>query len=162
MQQVIPLPEAADLTVQLRRRETHARAARSGGGPDWTPYVIITPDGRSEPLRKRRAVLALVTALAQAGVPPVSLAEALPNSKFLAVPGRLSGDDLFDAFALAYPQVLKDPRGPRRWFFEAPLHDGESTWILSKMFGANTEAVLNDLLALAPNDGYGHEAQREA
>jgi hypothetical protein len=53
VQQVIPLPEASELTVQLRRRETQARAARTDTR-DWTPYVIITPAGRTEPLRKRR------------------------------------------------------------------------------------------------------------
>lgn len=161
VQQVIPLPEAADLTVQLRRRETHARAARTEGGPDWTPYVVITPAGHSEPLRKRRAVLALVIALAEAGVPPAKLAGVLPKSKFLSVPGHVSGEELFDVFTQAYPQVLKDPRGPRRWFLEAPLHDGESTWVLSKMWGANTEPVLDELLTVAPTDGFAYEAQRD-
>ena len=61
----------------------------------------------------------------------------------------------------AYPQVAKDPRGPRRWFLEAPIHDPAKTWVLSKMWGANTEAVLGELLTLAPGDGYGYEAQRE-
>lgn len=162
VQQVIPLPEAADLTVQLRRRETHARAARSDGGPDWTPYVVITPAGRSEPLRKRRAVLALVTALVGGGVEPAKLATVLPKSKFLSVPGQLAGDELFDVFTQTYPQVLKDPRGPSRWYFEAPLHGGDATWVLSKMWGANTEAVLAELLTVAPSDGYGYEAQRAA
>lgn len=49
VQQVIPLPEAADLTVQLRRRETKARAARAGDSRDWTPYVIVTPAGAATP-----------------------------------------------------------------------------------------------------------------
>lgn len=162
VQQVIPLPEASDLMIKLRRRETHARAARSETGPDWTPYVVITPKGRTEPLRKRRAVLALVTALADAGVAPEQLAGALPKSLFLPVPGRLSGDELFDAFTTAYPRVLKERRGPRRWFFEAPLHDGERTWVLSKMWGANTQPALDALLALAPSEGYAYEAQPRA
>jgi hypothetical protein len=162
VQQVIPLPEAADLTIQLRRRETHARAARSEGGPDWTPYVVITPQGRSEPLRKRRAVLALVTALAAAGVTPTELAGVLPKSKFWSVPGQLADEQLFDAFTSTYPQILNDPRGPGRWFLEAPVHDDESTWVLSKMWGANTETVLDELLTLAPSDGYAYEAQRNA
>lgn len=162
VQQVIPLPEAGDLTIQLRRRETRARAARSNGeGPDWTPYVIITPDGRTEPLRKRRAILAMTTALARAGVEPQRLATVLPKSKFLFVDGRLTSGELYEAFMTAYPQVAKDPHGPRRWFLEAPLHDQARTWVLSKMWGANTEAVLDELLALAPDEGYDYEAQRE-
>lgn len=50
VQQVIPLPEASGLTVQLRRRQSQARAA-SADTRDWTPYEIITPAGRTEPLR---------------------------------------------------------------------------------------------------------------
>lgn len=161
VQQVIPLPEASDLTVQLRRRETHARAARTGDGPDWTPYVIITPAGRTEPLRKRRAVLALTTALADAGVQPEKIAASLPKSKLLSVEGHLTGDQLYEAFLAAYPHVANDPRRLRRWFLEAPLHDGERTWVLSKMWGVNTEPALDELLTLAPQDGYGYEAQRE-
>jgi hypothetical protein len=44
MQPVIPLPEAEELTVHLRRRETAARAA-SASGRDWTPYVVIFRTG---------------------------------------------------------------------------------------------------------------------
>src|SRR6266545_4352619 len=80
VQQVIPLPEASELTIQLRRRETHARASRSVDGRDWTPYVIVTPHGRTEPLRKRRAVLAMVTGLHAAGVTAEPLAQVLPDS----------------------------------------------------------------------------------
>jgi hypothetical protein len=47
VQQVIPLPEASELTIQLRRRGTQARAARTGDGPDWTPHVITTPAGQT-------------------------------------------------------------------------------------------------------------------
>lgn len=52
--------------VRLRRRETAARAASASGGADWTQYVIVTPTGETEPLRKRRAILALVHALVSA------------------------------------------------------------------------------------------------
>lgn len=84
VQQVIPLPEASEFTVQLRRRETQARAAREGG-PDWTPYIIITPDGTSPPRRKRHAILAMVTALHQGGVSGDALAKVLPSSRFRSV-----------------------------------------------------------------------------
>ncbi|WP_021593023.1 hypothetical protein [Actinomadura welshii] len=155
VQQVIPLPEASELTIQLRRRETRARAARTGDGRDWTPYVITTPDGRTEPLRKRRAVLAMVTGLHRAGVAAEQLAEALPNSKFISVDGTLTGEDLADALATAYPGFSERLR---RWFLEFPLHDGDRTWVLSKMWGANTERMLERLTALAPpGSRFGYE-----
>ena len=154
VQQVIPLPEARELTVQLRRRQTQARAV-STDSRDWTPYEIITPTGRTEPLRKRRAVLALATALHQAGVPAASLATVIPRSRFLPVDGTLTGEQLAAAFTTVYPGSRKRLG---RWFVEAPLHDGDQTWILSKMWGTNTEPVLERLLTLAPADGYGFEA----
>ncbi|PRY20772.1 hypothetical protein [Pseudosporangium ferrugineum] len=154
VQQVIPLPEASQLTVQLRRRQTRARAAGSDTR-DWTPYEIITPAGRTEPLRKRRAVLAMVTALHRAGVSATALAGAIPRSRFLPVDGTLTGEALAAAFASAYPGSQKRLG---RWFTEAPLHDDGRTWVLSKMWGTNTEPVLDRLVALAPTEGYDYEA----
>ncbi|WP_433332073.1 hypothetical protein [Spirillospora sp. CA-294931] len=155
VQQVIPLPEASELTIQLRRRETQARAARTGDGPDWTPYVITTPDGHTEPLRKRRAVLAMVVALQSAGVTAEQLAEALPNAKFISVEGILTEENLAEALVAAYPNFSKRLQ---RWFLETPIHDAGRTWVLSKMWGANTERILERLTALAPpGSRFGYE-----
>jgi hypothetical protein len=155
VQQVIPLPEAADLTIQLRRRETHARAARDSEGRDWTPYVITTPKRTTEPLRKRHAVLALVSGLHEAGVPGTLLAEALPGARFLSLPGSHADDDLVDAFVARYPKAKR-----ARWFFESPLREADQTWFLSKMWGRSTERVLAKLVELAPEGmTFGYEAQ---
>jgi len=45
VQQVIPLPEAEELMVRLRQRETAAARAATNSGADWTQYVITTPRG---------------------------------------------------------------------------------------------------------------------
>lgn len=147
VQQVIPLPEANDLTVQLRRRESQARAARTSDGRDWTPYTITTPHGTTEPLRKRQAVLAMVHGLHEAGVPAARIAGVLPNSRFLGFDGMPDDDELVEAFATAFP---KADGNLGRWFTDAPLRDNGRTWILSKMWGRNTETVLHKLAALAP------------
>lgn len=153
VQQVVPLPEAGDLTVQLRRRQTVARAVTTDSR-DWTSYQITTPAGSTEPLRKRRAVLAMVTALHQAGVPADQLAEILPRSRFLPVDGTHIGEDLAQAFVTRYAASNKRLG---RWFLDAPLHDGERTWVLSKMWGTNTEPILDRLLELAPTAGFGYQ-----
>lgn len=148
VQQLIPLPEASALTIQLRRRETQARAARASDGRDLTQYVIVTPEGASEPLPKRRAIVAMVIGLHRAGVTAEQLAEVLPHYKFLPVEGTLSGEVLADAFAQAYPG---GSNRLGRWFLESPIHDSGKTWLVSKMWGIDTEPVLRRLLALAPN-----------
>lgn len=154
VQQVIPLPEASELTVQLRRRETQARAARADNR-DWTSYIVTTPQGASGALRKRWAVLEMVTALHRAGVPGDVLARVVPRSRFLDLDGVLHGPALADAFVARYPGA--DGR-VGRWFTDNPLHDGNRTWVLSKMWGTNTEAILGRLIALAPSAGFGYQA----
>jgi len=88
IQQVISLPEAEEFLVRLRRRESAARAAEAAvSGADWTQYTVNTPTGRTEPLRKRRAVLALLQGIHQAGVPAEILATAAPldSSRFTGI-----------------------------------------------------------------------------
>ncbi len=40
MTQIIPLPEAEESTVKLRRRKQAFREVT--GSPDWTPYIVTT------------------------------------------------------------------------------------------------------------------------
>jgi hypothetical protein len=115
VQQVIPLPEAEELMVKLRRREAAAATAGSSSGADWSQYVIRTPTGETEPLRKRRAILALVTAMAEAGVPGEHLAAAVPSEKLRAVDGELTGDQLAATFAEVHQRPMEN------------LRDGSST-----------------------------------
>jgi hypothetical protein len=152
VQQVIPLPEASDLTVRLRRRESQVRAVREDNR-DWTPYVIITPAGRTKPLRKRQAVLAMVRALHDAGVPAERLAEVL-KKKLLSVDGELTGPDLEEAFVATYPSARNNLG---RWFTDAPIHEAGRTWLLSKMWGRTTEPTLQQLADLAPGGGFSFE-----
>lgn len=156
VQQVVPLPEAAELVIQLRRRE-HAAKAVTTSGRDLTRYVIKTPQGTTEPLPKRRAIHALVTALHMTGVRAAQLDVVLPRAKFLSVEGSLEGDELIHAFIAAYPAA---ERNLHRWFFDLPLHDNGCTWVLSKMWGLDTEATLEALIGLAPNRDFGFEPTR--
>ncbi len=154
VQQVIPLPEASELTIQLRRKATQERAARSGDGRDWTQCVITEPGGGSQPLRKRHAILAMITVLRAAGMPAKELANVIRHSRFLPVEGTLTGEDLEEAFVHAYPKAR-----PGRWFLDSPVHDEGLTWVLTKMWGMNTEPVLQRLARLAPpGSGIGYES----
>jgi hypothetical protein len=151
--QVIPLAEANDLIIQLRKRQDNVRATKTTGA-DWTPYVVITPAGRSEPLRKRRAILAMVQALATAGTSLPRIAEVLTDTKMMHVPGTYDGDELYENLVSAYPTL---PQNKLRWFLEAPIHGSGDTWVLSKMWGTQTEQVLKELIILAPTGGFGFE-----
>jgi hypothetical protein len=152
LQQLIPLPEAAEYTVGLRRREEATRAAASGSGDgrDLTRYAVAGPSGTSAFLPKRRALLLLMHQLHAAGVTPEAMAGVMRRSKFLPVEGRLTGDELAAAFVSRYPRA-EEKLG--RWFLDEPFLDGGRTWVLSKMWGIGTVEVMDALTRLAPDSG---------
>lgn len=149
--QVIPLPEAAELKVRLRRREEVAQA-RESDGRDLTRFVVTTPaGGATPPLRKRQAVREAVVRLHAAGVTAERLLTVVPKGKLLAVTGAPDADDLPDAMVADH---LGAAGNLGRWFLDTPLRETGTTWVLSKMWGADTAVVLDRLLLLAPGDGW--------
>jgi hypothetical protein len=144
VEQVIPLPEAEEITIQLRRRELATREARTSG-QDWTQYVVTTPMGTSEPLRKRRAILAMVKAVKDAGASVESIQDIL-GVRFLCVDGILQGETLERQFIAKYPKATA-----RRWFFEDPLHQDGLTWVVSNQWGRNTVPALRELVDVVPD-----------
>jgi hypothetical protein len=146
VQQVIPLPEANELVVRLRKREAAARVAKESSH-DLTKYVVKTPAGETGPLPKRRAVLALVKSMHEAGVSGAALSTVLSAARFKGIDGTFVGDDLWSRFAQEHDQH-EDRR--KRWFLDEPLHDGGRTWVLFSNWGRNTEPTLDALLAIAP------------
>lgn len=158
VEQVIPLPEAEEITIKLRRREAAARVATASSSADWTPYVVTTGSDTTQPLRKRRAVLAMVHAVHTAGASADDIASVL-GRRFLGVEGVLHGDALIEEFVAAYPSAEQNIR---RWFFSDPVHDKGKTWVLSKMWGTNTEAALAGLVNLVPNAGISYARAPDA
>lgn len=150
LQQLIPLPEATEYTVGLRRREEATRAVSGGDGRDLTRYAVAGPSGTSAFLPKRRALLLLMHRLHAAGIAPEVMAGVMRRSKFLPVEGRLTGDELAAAFVSRYPGAEGNLG---RWFLDEPFADGERTWVLSKMWGIGTLEVMQGLVGLAPDAG---------
>jgi hypothetical protein len=152
VEQIIPLPEAEEYTVRLRRQTVATRAARRAG-QDWTRYIVITSEGSSEPLFKRRAILAMVHAIHDSGVKAAEIFDVLGTRKFRPVDGTLKGEELRESFKSAYPE-----QELRRWFIEDPLYEGDRTWVVSNQWGLNTVPSLEALVTLAPTAGISFEA----
>jgi hypothetical protein len=153
VQPIIPLPEAERYTTGLRQKVAEAATSDQR---DWTAYIVITPERRSEPLRKRQAIRELATAIHRAGNSGETIAAALPGrSRMLAVDGLLEPPELEEAFLARYP-ATKGNLG--RWFLDSPMQDHDLTWVITKMWGAQTEDVLSALVALVPGQGFGYEA----
>ena len=154
VQQVIPLPEASELTIQLQRKATQERAVRGGDGRDWTQYVITRPTARASHCGRGTPSWPWSPHSRAAGVPAREIAQVIPPSKFLSVDGTLAGEELAEAFAHAYPKER-----PKRWFLDSPVHDEGRTWMVTKMWGTDTELVLQRLAGLAPpGSGIGYES----
>ncbi len=143
IQQVIPLPEAADYQVRLRQKDVARERGTNIDNRDFTRYHVIV-NGRELPdENKRNAVRVMITELGRAGVPYENIRELLPNSALRSVPGlHTEKEAVSEALAAAYPGIDVGP-----WFSEYPLLDqpNDRTYVLSKMWRRNTEDTLQKL-----------------
>ena len=98
IQQVIPLPEASDYTVQIRAKQQEARSLRRTQDRDFSKFILTLDGSETEPLNKRRAILAVVRFLVAKGASPDAISEALPASKgnglFVSFPGELDSTEV--------------------------------------------------------------------
>lgn len=87
IQQVLPLPEAEEYQVQIRKKAAEERLS-DGGGADWTRYDL-TIDGEMFPRQYKRKLFFLVfRTLIQKGITPEQIMEIFPQRKFLIVQGK--------------------------------------------------------------------------
>lgn len=155
VQQVIPLPEAADYTIRVRRKE--AATVRQAQGPsnqDHTKFVVKTPDKTWQPLPKRWAVLRLVQALVDVGIDLHELKSVI-GTKFVVVDGHFEDpDQLWEAME---NQLQKNPTNRPRWHLDDPMHSADRTWVLNNNWGNQTRELIKQLLELAPADITAYE-----
>lgn len=150
IQQVIPLPEARDYQVRLRKKEiARERSTMDPDRRDFTRYHIIVDGKESEPLNKRHAVRTMITELGHKGIGYEKMAALLFNRALRCVPGQIADPDaLRDALAADHPTA-----NPRSWFVEYPIIDTENdrTWVIFRKWDGNTTAdALGKLAAEFP------------
>lgn len=147
IQQVLPLPEAADYQVRLRRKDAARERARSDGR-DFTRYHIVVEGIELPDENKRNAVRVMVQQLAKRGVPLDKIREVLPERVVRVLPTVVADLDEVRAELL-----VVDPKADlRRWYCEYPMVDtsAEETYVLFKMWGLNTEPTLQSLVDAFP------------
>lgn len=126
-------------------------------GKDYTRFEVVAPDGTTEPLAKRRAMLHMVKALVDRGVPPAIISDVLPNAKFLDIEGEHTDrDDIVAGFIARWPNATVD--NVKRWFVDEPIVGGDRTWLLSSRWGRTTETMLDELAKLVPDGSFSVEA----
>jgi hypothetical protein len=146
IQQVIPLPEAADYQVQLRKKGAARERARTSRR-DLTRYHIIV-DGIETPAEnKRNAMRVMIEELTKRGASVEEIFRIIPNRGKI-LPGRHTDpDSLKNALREDDPSI-----NLARWFADSPFVDEEvgKTYVLSKRWGPTTGAKLAELAATFP------------
>jgi len=138
IQQVLPLPEAADYQVKLRRKEKQKERVRADGR-DFTRYHIIVEGTELPDQNKRNAIRVMIEQLVAKGVALEDVRSVLPARAFRVFPGHLGKPDAILA-ALSADGVSQ----PERFFVNAPMYDAvnDRTYVFFKMWGRNTEPTL--------------------
>lgn len=146
IQQVIPLPEAADYQVQLRKKDAARQRATKSGGRDLTRYHIVV-DGHELPdQNKRNAIRVMIEQLASRGADLATITSIIPK-RMKVVNGRYEpGETLIAALEADDPKI-----DLKRWFLDHPFVDNDKTYVLSKMWGTMTAQRLSDLSQAFPD-----------
>jgi hypothetical protein len=154
IEQVIPLPQAADYQVQIRKKDQQQEKVRSEGGSDWTRYQIIVDGEPGPPLRKRQAVLTMIQKLIQKGVQIEAVSKMLPPSRLRAISGQ-------PEHPAAIEEALRTIgfNEPQRYFTDAPFVGGAKTYVLTKMWGRGTEPTLTGLRDAFTETGVSFRAE---
>ncbi|GHJ56367.1 hypothetical protein Nm8I071_56740 [Nonomuraea sp. TT08I-71] len=140
IQQVIPLPEAADYQIRVGRKVIE-QERRSSDNRDWTRYHIVV-DGQLLPdENKRRAVRLMLEKLVERRVPAAAIGKVLTPGRFRPLTGEHHTDEEVRA-ALAEQYEGVDVS---RWFTEHAFVEDGTTWVVRKIWGRNTEPTLNAL-----------------
>jgi hypothetical protein len=143
VQQVIPLPEARDYQIRLRVKAEQTR--RELSSRDLTQYRLTIDSVAGGPLSKQQAVKQAVVFLVNRGVLLSTVRAAVGNRWRRVVVA--TDEALEDAYRAAYP------RGTHVWL-DQPFQDTDDPqvwWVMVRVGGAETEAVLDRLHALRPD-----------
>jgi hypothetical protein len=153
VRQIVPLPEASDYEIRVRRKEQQQERAQRDNR-DRTRYHIIL-DGQEQPsTSKRQAMRLFVTNLVDRGVSVDQIKPLLHPRCFRSVEGRYE-----DGVAVKAAFAAADPRfDAPRWWCEYPLVEENATWLLTSMWGAETESSLAALAQAFPGAGVAYRA----
>jgi hypothetical protein len=150
IQQIVPLPEAEDYQVRVRRKDQERERSRTDGR-GFTRYHIVIDGKQLADENKRKAVRTMVARLIERGCPAEKIAAVLGERKFRGVDGELTEPkEMIGPVEAAYPRFRFDPG---RWYVDEPFHQHGQTWLLTKMWGRETEQMLDDLTAAFPDSG---------
>lgn len=146
IQQVLPLPEAEEYQVQIRKKAAEERLAESGRS-DWTRYDLRIDDAVFPRLYKRHLFFAVFRALIQRGVTPEQIMEFFPPRKFLVVDGLCSNADEFREKASSLRNASGSPYDLNRFFTDEVFTVAGRTYAISNQWSKMSLPDLERLIA---------------
>ncbi len=146
VQQIIPLPEAAEYQVQVRKKAIEQREAKKFN-PDFTKYDLTVDGHVYSNLAKRWLVYRTVEAVIRKAVAPEKIAELLPRGmgRWLVTEGECNAETFRS----------KTSAHPLRWF----LADNElfqvngRTYAFSNQWALDSVPTVDRIMAQYPNFG---------
>jgi len=161
IQQVIPLPEAAEYQIQVRKKASEERQSQESGA-DWTRYDLNIR-GQLHPRQYKRGLfLQIVTALVRHGISFTDIMKIIPERKFLSVPGRYSSEQ----FKVAASEITKSNGSAYaldRYFTGEGelLYDENRTYALSNQWSKKRLPWLDELIAKYPDAGISYSRSKD-
>jgi hypothetical protein len=138
IQQIIPLPEAAEFQVQIRDKLRKEREARVSG-IDFTRYNVEFDGEQHSSMWKRNALFLICKRLCEKSVSPEVIAESFAgrrNRVWYSVDGTVNAGE-FAKLALAKAASGGPAFSERRWFCDDDelIHFGARTYAFSDQWG---------------------------
>ena len=138
VQQIIPLPEAAEYQVQVREKARKERQARTSG-PDFTRFDIQIEGEQYSSLWKRNAIFLICGRLCEKGINPDEIAalfEWRSNRVWYSIDRWVDASE-FEKVAAEKASSDGPSFDHRRWFCgdSELVHANEKTYAFSKMWG---------------------------
>lgn len=152
---IVPLKEAQDYQVRLRRRAREERTAREGAR-DLTKYDVTANGEKHRGVTKRGMMRLLVGAAFAGGGTPQQVSEAVGQSKLRSFPEEL------DPEGIRRQLMQENPGGKvpleKRYFCDHPFRFEGKTYVLSNQWGVDAVRAATALCETFP----GIEFERSA
>jgi hypothetical protein len=157
VQQIIPLPEAADYQVQIRQKQREVRAAAEQA-TDWTRYDVQAGSELHRTLYKREVMFVVCRFLIGQGISPEEIESTAGKHMFESAEGQVDGSTFRAELAARRPN---DTKAAKRFFSgddQLVVYAGK-TYAVSNQWSKDTmEAAMASLLAKFGARGLSYRA----